>query len=292
MSFKHIFAALMVSCSLYTFTACAQVEVHEPTGGNPEWSKDYEPFQIAGNLYYVGSYDLGMYLIATSKGHILINTGLASSAEMIQRHVEKLGYKMSDIKILLTNQAHFDHMGGMAAIKKQTGATLMVMDGDVQVAESGGRSDYIMGKHGVTFAPVKVNRVLHDGDKIKLGGFKLKVLKHSGHTQGSCSYLLYNHEGKREYVILIANMPKMLPDVEPAGMEGYPDVAKDFEYTYNAMPKLQFDLWVAAHASQFRLHDKHKPGDKYNPEVFRDREGYLDVIKNLQQEYLDKKNKK
>ncbi len=270
--------------------AAAQADVHEPKGGNPEWVKDYEPFQMAGNLYYVGSYDLAMYLITTSEGHILINTGLASSAKMIQNHMKKLGFKMSDIKILLTNQAHFDHMGGMAAIKKMTGAQLMINEGDVQVAEDGGASDYVLGGHGATFQPVKADRILHDGDKISLGITALTMLNHPGHTKGSCSYILTVNEGKKSYKILIANMPKMLPEVNPAGMHGYANVGKDFEYTYAAMLKLQFDLWVAAHAGQFRLHDKHKPGDKYNPEVFRDRKGYEEVIKSLQKEYLDKKD--
>lgn len=291
MSYKFLRTAIVVAYTLCIFTANAQVQVKEPTGGNKEWTQDYEPFRIAGNLYYVGSYDLGMYLITTPAGHILINTGLASSATMIQRHVEKLGFKISDIKILLTNQAHFDHMGGMAAIKKLTGAMLMVDEGDVQVVESGGSSDYVLGKYGVTFEPVKVDRILHDGAKISLGGTDLTLLHHPGHTKGSCSYKLTVKDGAKNYTILIANMPKMLPEVNPAGMEGYADVAKDFEYTYATMPKLDFDIWVAAHASQFGLHDKHKPGDKYNPAAFSDRKGYLDAIETLHKEYLEKKGK-
>lgn len=289
MLYKHLRTAIVMACTLCIYTANAQVQVKEPTGGDPNWTKDYEPFRIIDNLYYVGSYDLGMYLITTPAGHILINTGLASSAAMIQRHVEKLGFKMSDIKILLTNQAHFDHMGGMAAVKKLTGAKMMVMDGDVEVAESGGSSDYVLGKYGVTFEPVKVDRILHDGDEIALGDFKIKVLKHPGHTRGSCSYIFNAFYKKAIYRVLIANMPKMLPEVNPAGMEGYADVGKDFEHTYNVMPKLPFDLWVAAHASQFGLHKKHKPGAACNPDAFCDRKSYEATIEELHQEYLEKR---
>lgn len=288
---KYLPATALVVAMSYT-PSHAQVQVKEPTNINPEWNKDYEPFRIAGNLYYVGTYDLACYLVTSPQGHILINTGLAASADMIKKHVEQLGFKMSDIKILLLNQAHYDHMGAVAAIKKSTGAKLMVDAGDVKVVESGGEADYILGKYGVLFAPVKVDRVLHDGDEIKLGKTSLTMLHHPGHTTGSCSFVMETHDGKRAYSILIANMPKMLPEVEPAGMKGYPNVAKDFEYTYSAMPKLKFDLWVAAHASQFNLHEKHKPGDAYNPEAFRDQKGYEETIAELHQEYLDKKNGK
>lgn len=284
---------LIAACSLLSISSVhAQIKVVEPTSIDSQWIQDYEPFQIVGNLYYVGSYDLAMYLITTATGHILINTGMSSSAEMIKKHVEQLGFKMSDIKILLTTQAHFDHMGGMAAVQKMTGAVLMVDEGDVEVVESGGSADYVLGKYGATFQPLKVDRVLHDGDKISLGGTELTMLHHPGHTKGSCSYILTVKDEKRSYKVLIANMPKMLPEVDPDSMPGYPDVAKDFEYTYAVMPKLKFDIWVASHASQFKLHEKHKPGDKYNPEAFRDPEGYLSNIANLHKEYLEKKGER
>ncbi|MBS1772411.1 MAG: subclass B3 metallo-beta-lactamase [Bacteroidetes bacterium] len=287
---KNVLALLFIATSLF---ANAQPQVKEPTFGSAEWSQDYEPFRIAGNLYYIGSYDLGMYLITTPQGHILINTGLAASADMIQKHMEQLGFKATDIRIMLSNQMHFDHAGGMAAVQKLSGAKVMIMEGDEGVAQDGGKSDCTMGSIlGVTFAPVHIDRILHNNDKIELGGVVLTALKHPGHTKGSCSYMLTVKDGAKKYKVLIANMPKMLPEVEPNGMESYPNVAKDFEYTYAVMPKLQFDLWVAAHASQFDLHKKHQPGDKYNPEAFRDRKGYLEKIEVLHKEYLDKKGTK
>ncbi|MEO6843853.1 MAG: MBL fold metallo-hydrolase, partial [Ginsengibacter sp.] len=101
------------------FTISAQ-KVTEPKT-TEEWSRPYEPFRIAGNLYYVGTYDLGCYLITTTKGNILINTGLAASAQQIKHNVEKLGFKFNDIKILLITHAHYDHVGALAEIKKMTG---------------------------------------------------------------------------------------------------------------------------------------------------------------------------
>ncbi len=288
---KQLLLIILLVTSGLLVNKPVSAQVHEPELDHPEWKQAYEPFRIAGNLYYVGTYDLASYLITTSKGHILINTGLASSADMIAKNIAALGFKAADIKILLTNQAHFDHMGGMAAMQKMSGAQMMADEGDVQVIEDGGSSDYIMGGKGSLYEPVKVSRVLHNGDKITLGDMELTLLHHPGHTKGSCSYLFTVKDAKRSYRVLIANMPTALEEVIPSGMPTYPDVGKDFAYTYSTMPKVKFDIWFAAHASQYELHKKHKPGDKYNPEVFRDRKGYDAAVARLHKDYLKRAKK-
>lgn len=255
-----------------------------------EWVQDYKPFRIAGNLYYVGSYDLCCYLITTPKGHILINTGLPGSDTMIRRHVEALGFKFSDIKILLTNQVHFDHVGAMAAIKKMTGASVMVDDKDAPVLADGGNSDYTMGGKGPIFQPVKANRLLHDRDTVKLGDMRIIILHHPGHTKGSCSFLFDVKDKARIYRILIANMPTILEETKFPGMLTYPEVGKDYAYTLEAMKGLSFDIWVAAHASQFDLHKKHTPEDGYRPDAFFDRAGYDTTISQLRDAYLKRVN--
>jgi metallo-beta-lactamase class B len=249
------------------------------------WTKPYAPFRIAGNLYYVGTYDLACYLITTPKGHILINTGLATSVPMIDKNIESLGFHLNDVRILLTTQGHYDHVAGMAEIKKLTGAKMMVHEGDVQVLEDGGDSDFIFGGKGPMFTPVKVDRVLKDGDEIQIDETKLVVLHHPGHTKGSTSFLLNVKDDKRVWKVLIANIPSILSETNLSGMTSYPQVGKDYRYTLDAMKKLQFDLWVASHASQFALHDKHKPGDAYNPMIFSDRSGYDALVNAMEREY-------
>lgn len=260
-------------------------KVQEPTVTNPEWSKPYPPFRIVGNLYYVGTYDLGCYLITTSKGNILINTGLAASASQIKNNIQTLGFKLSDTKIFLTTQAHYDHLGAMAAIKKMTGARVMADEQDAAVMADGGSSDYALGGQGSTYQPVKPDRLLHDGDTILLGETKLVMLHHPGHTKGSCSFLIDIKDEKRTYRILIANMPTIVTEKKFADVTDYPSIAKDYAYTLNAMKKLSFDIWVASHASQFNLHSKHKPGDTYNPSAFIDRAGYDNLLNDLQKQY-------
>lgn len=264
--------------------------VHEPKNHPKEWSKPYEPFRIAGNLYYVGTYDLASYLIVTEKGNILINTGLADSLPIIKNNIKKLGFTYSDIKILLLSQAHYDHLGAMADIKKETGAKLYVDYADADVMTSGGKSDYEMGKYGVTFKPVNPDFILKDRQWVTLGNTKLMMLHHPGHTKGSCSYLFETRDKSRSYKVLIANMPSIIIDHKFSEVSTYPDIAKDYAYTFTEMKKLDFDIWVAAHASQFSLHEKHKPTDSYNPKAFMDKKEYFDELNDLEKEYLEKKS--
>src|SRR3954463_14090960 len=134
------------------------------------WTEPFPPFRIAGNLYYVGSRGLANYLIATPQGHILINSDLEANVPLIRASIEKLGFKLSDVKILLISHAHWDHDAGSAKLKELTGATYMVMDADVPVVESGGKADFQYGNDPATlYTPTRVDRVLHDGDEVKLG---------------------------------------------------------------------------------------------------------------------------
>src|SRR5450432_2915111 len=162
-------ALLIASLSLAGLQSTAQ-QLIPPPSMQPNWSQDYEPFRMAGNLYYVGTYDLACYLITTPQGHILINTGLPGSETMIRSHVEALGFRFSDIKILLATHAHFDHVGAMAEIKKMTGAKMMIDEKDAPVLADGGNSDYLFGGKGSMFLPVSADSLLHDQDTVKLGG--------------------------------------------------------------------------------------------------------------------------
>lgn len=284
-------AVFFIGLSFISLLATAQ-NVTEPQNLDPEWSKPYQPFQIVGNLYYVGTYDLACYLITTSKGNILINTGLAASAPMIKANVEALGFKFSDIKILLTTQAHYDHMGAMADIKKQTGATMMVDKEDAGVMADGGDSDYALGGHGSLYKPVKADHLLHNGDTVKLGNMQLVMLHHPGHTKGSCSFIFVVRDSHRSYRVLIANMPSIVTDKKFSDIAAYPNIATDYAYTFNSMKNLSFDIWLSSHSSQFGLHTKHKPNDQYNPTAFVDRVGYDAKLNDLQDQFLKKMEQK
>lgn len=249
-----------------------------------EWVAPYQPFRIAGNLYYVGTYDLACYLITTPEGHILINTGTVESVPMIRKSIAQLGFKFTDIKILLATHAHFDHVGGMAAIKKMTGAQMMINEKDAPVLADGGFSDYALGGK-VSFAPIKANRLLHDHDTIALGGMQVVMLHHPGHTKGASSFVFTVKDSARSYRVLIANMPSIITSKKFSDIAAYPGIAKDYAYTLADLKKQQFDIWLASHASQFNLHQHHKPGDAYNPMAFSNRAEFDEAVKGLQEDY-------
>lgn len=281
---------IVVILAAFALTNINAQKVNEPKDHPKEWSQSYEPFRIAGNLYYVGTYDLASYLIVTNKGNILINTGLADSLPIIKNNIKKLGFKYQDTKILLLTQAHYDHLGAMADIKKETGAKLYVDEADADVLKSGGKSDYELGKYGVTFKPVKPDYILKDKNVVTLGDAKLTMLHHPGHTKGSCSFLFETKDSKKSYKVLIANMPTIIIDKKFSEVTAYPSIEKDYEYTLNAMKNLDFDIWVTSHASQFDLHKKHKPKDKYNPTVFMNKKEYQDELDSLEKDFLKKKS--
>src|SRR3954447_629158 len=162
----------------------------------PDWTQPFPAFRIADNLYYVGSKGLASYLMTTPQDHILINSSLEESVPLIRASVEKLGFKFSDIKILLISHAHWDHNAGSDIIKKLTGAKYMVMDADVDVVESGGKTDFQYGNDPTSlYIPTKVDHVLHDGDQVTLGGVALTAHLTPGHTKGCTTWTMKVQEG-------------------------------------------------------------------------------------------------
>lgn len=289
-SFRHSFFGLVFL--IFSFQLSAQVVKEPSSADHPEWSKPYRPFRIAGNLYYVGTYDLGCYLVTTSKGNILINTGLAASASQIKKNIESLGFRFSDTKLLLTTQAHFDHLGAMAAIKKMTGAKVWVNAPDAAVMADGGASDYAFGSGVASFAPVKADSLLKDGDTIRLGNVTMVMLNHPGHTKGSCSFLVKTKDEKKAYTVLIANLPTIIVDQKFDDVKAYPGIAADYQHTLSSLKAVRFDLWVASHASQFDLHSKRKPGDPYNPAIFSDKTSFYNAVADLEKQYKEHLKKK
>ena len=165
--------------SLAVFGLCLALTAAAPAPDTSNWNQPVEPFRVIGPVHYVGTNELAAFLIATPAGHVLIDGGLPESAPLIEASIRKLGFEPAAVEVLLTTQAHFDHVGSLAALKKVSGGRLEVMDGDVPVIESGGGADYLFGEGGVQaglryrFDPVKVDRTLRDGDTVTLGGVTL-----------------------------------------------------------------------------------------------------------------------
>src|SRR4029077_6328522 len=192
---------LLVSCVLLFSLTGAECVFAQ---GNPDWTEPFPPFRIADNLYYVGSKGLANFLITTPQGNILINSDLEANVPLIQASVEKIGFKFKDTKILLISHAHWDHDAASATIKELTGATYMIMDADVPVVESGGKADFQYGNRPeFLYPPAKVDRVLHDGDEVKLGGAVLVAHLTPGHTKGCTTWTMKVTEGGKTYNVVI-----------------------------------------------------------------------------------------
>src|SRR5688572_12682266 len=250
---------------------------------NPEWTTALPPFQIADNLYYVGSQELAAYLVTTPAGNILINANLETSPPQIRASVEKLGFKWADTKILLNSQAHFDHMAGAPQILRETGAKNMVMEGDADVVESGGRTDFLAAKNAVPpFPPAKVDRILRDGDTVELGGVKLTAHKTAGHTRGCTTWTLPVHlpgePADQLCNAVIVGGVMFWSDFRliDAGEQkaSYPGIAEDFARTFRVLQSLPCDLFLGAHGSYFGLKSKLPRLQKEGPQVFLDPAGY------------------
>jgi metallo-beta-lactamase class B len=254
---------------------------------DPSWTTPITPFKIADNLYYVGSRDLAAYLVTTSAGNILINANLDSSPPQIRASVEKLGFHWADTKILLNGQAHYDHLGGAAQIVRETHAQDIVMDGDVKVAESGGHADFMATSKLMAFYPsVKVDRILHDGDSVTLGGLTLTAHKTPGHTRGCTTWTFRAHvpgdpADKLRDVVIVGGV-SFWSDYRLADLPGrpssYPGIAQDYEYAFTVLRLLPGDIFLGAHGAYFNLAAKLARYPTEGPKVFIDPVGYAEFI--------------
>lgn len=246
---------------------------------SPDWTEPFPPFRIAGNLYYVGSRGLASYLVATPQGHILINSGLEESVPLIRASVEQLGLAFSDIKVLLISHAHWDHDAGSAAIKKLTGAKYMVMDADVGVVESGGKTDFQYGSVPADlYPPTKVDRVLHDGDQVTLGGATLVAHLTPGHTKGCTTWTMTVRERDITYDAVIICSLNVNPGYQLVNNRQYPKIAADYERAFRVMKSLPCDLFLGAHGAYFGLDSKYAQLTADVPTPFVDPDGYTRYV--------------
>ena len=215
---------------------------------NPDWHRPFPAFKIAGNLYYVGTADLAVYLINTPQGNIVINSDFKEDVPLIHKSIEQLGFKYADTKIILISHAHGDHDEGVGVIKQETGAKLMVMDADVPSVES-----MAPGRPGA-----HVDRVLHDGDTVELGGAKLIARLTPGHTKGCTTWTMQVQEGGRTLNAVIIGSPNVNPGYILVGNQNYPQIAQDYVKTFQVLKALPCDLFLGAHGAYFGLKAKYE----------------------------------
>ena len=277
MLLRSLFRSLLLTFALFS-SAFAQV--------NPDWTTNHAPFRVVGNVYYVGSKDLASYLITTPEGDILINSNLPSSVPQIRKNIEALGFHFKDVKILLISHGHWDHAAGSAEIKQLTGAKYMVMEADVPVVESGGKMDFQYGAEaGSHFPATKVDRVLHDGDLVKLGGVVLVAHKTPGHTKGCTTWTIKVQEKGRTYNVVIVGSPNVNPGYKLVNNTAYPGIAEDYELTFHTLRSLPCDVFLGAHGGYFGMEAKYARMSAGGENPFVDPQGYANYVAEREQTF-------
>ena len=238
------------------------------------WEEPTEPVHIVGPLYFVGTRGLGVFLFATPEGHILMNTGMPSSGPMIVESIKALGLKLEDIKIMINGHAHIDHAGAFAYLKQQIpGAQLAVMREDVPAMESGDKGDFKYGDDFV-YPPVKADRILRDGDTVRLGDVALTAYLTPGHTRGATTWVTSIVDSGKSYVVAFPDGAGFNPGYRLTKDPSYPGIAGDYRRTHHFLEMLKPDIWLAQHNEYYDLDGKQRRAETEGVSAWIDPEGY------------------
>jgi metallo-beta-lactamase class B len=249
-----------------------------------DWNKPFPPHKVIGNVYFVGTGELGSFLITTPEGHILVNSDFETTVPFIRASVEKLGFKFSDIKILLGSHAHGDHMEGDAMVKEFTGAKVMAMDLDLpalKLMKPGGKEH-------------PVDRVLKDRDEVKLGGTTMVAYLTAGHTKGCTSWYFKTQEGGKPYDVLILGSIGVNPGYILVNNKNYPQIADDYVRSFKTLRALHVDVFLASHGVFYGLDEKYPKLGKQEANPFIDPAGFqahIDLKEKEFQTELEKQKK-
>lgn len=250
-----------------------------------QWNKPVAPFRIAGNLYYIGSNELSSFLITTADGHIVIDTGAAETLPQVLQNIGRLGFRAEDVKLILTSHAHYDHVGGVAAMKRLTRAKVVISSDDARLAARGGKDDPQFGD-SVMFEPFKADRVIRDLEPVRLGDVELTPHLTRGHTKGCTTWSMHVDDGgtQREAIFICS---VTAPDYKLVGNAAYPDAIDDYRASFRRLRELKPEIFLAAHGSFFGLMNKKDLlGSATNP--FVDPEGYAAFVDRSERE-IEKK---
>lgn len=214
-------------------------------GDPPAWSVPVKPFRIAGDVYYVGTQGLAAYLVASSQGAILLDGTTAQNASLVERNIEAVGVPLRSVKLLISDHAHHDHVGALAQIKRDTGATFLASAGDAWALEHGqprGDTDYTP----TSFPPIKVDRTVGDGERIQLGEITLIAHLTPGHTPGCTSWsTTVSERGKTLDVLFLCSIT--VAGNILVGNRAYPEIAEDYRNTFDKLAKMRADILLTSH---------------------------------------------
>jgi metallo-beta-lactamase class B len=229
-----------------------------------DWDEPFSPYKIVGNVYYVGTKGLASFLITTPSGNILINSDFERNVPTIRESVEKLGFRFGDTKILLGSHAHNDHMEGDAMVKELTGARVMAMAEDVPALERMRPGN----------KPHPIDRVLHDGDQVTLGGTTLVAHLTPGHTKGCTTWTMKAQDSGKTYYVVIVGSVNVNQGYILVGNKRYPQIAEDYVRTFRILEALPVEVFLGAHGDVYGMETKYARMKAGGPNPFIDPDGY------------------
>jgi metallo-beta-lactamase class B len=262
--------------------------VRDGVAQNNSYTEPFEPFKIVGNLYFVGTRGVSSFLLTTSAGHILIDTGVEAAVPQVRANVEKLGFKITDIKILLSSHAHFDHVGGHAEMQRITGATAMAVGEDAVSLSSG--SD-ISALSGPGWKRVAVGRVLRDGEDVVLGDVTVKANLTPGHTKGCTTWTAVVRDGGKSYRVVFVGGTSVNEGVRLLGNTRHPTIIADYTRTFRVLKELSADIFLAQHPRMFNMEAKVARMKAGDANAFVDPEGYRAFVADAEKAYLTQLNR-
>jgi metallo-beta-lactamase class B len=266
------------------YTYMQQSLFQRNVGGPEDQTTQFPPHKIIGNIYYVGTGSLSVFLVATPQGNIIINSTYERNIPVILKSVEQLGFKLSDTKILLGSHAHGDHQEGDALFKQVTGAQVMAMAEDVPALEA-------MKPGGKTHP---IDKVLHDGDEVTLGGSTLVAHLTPGHTRGCTTWTMKVQENGKSYNVVIICSMGVNPGVKLVNNPDVPQIAAEFTRGFETMRSLPCDVPLGSHTGMYNMKEKYAKLEKGGPNPFIDPAGYkieMDIDEAMFHAILDQQQK-
>lgn len=276
----------LLLCSM-SVTAAQEWTPVSPADDDPQRTEKVEPFEIADGVYFVGArLHLPSYLFTTPQGHILVDTTYDELVPEIAGNIKKLGFEVDDVKLLLASHAHHDHVGGHASMREITGATTLATAADAEVIESGGKADF---RDRGLWAPATVDRIIVDGEKVRLGDRVMTAHLTPGHTKGCTTWTTVVEDGGKTYDLAILGGLRVNTNEPLIGHPDFPDMPQQFAWSFARLKVLPVDIFLGAHGYWFNLQEKHKrmtSGAVNNP--FIDPEGYRLALSAFEAAYLDR----
>jgi len=270
---------------LVTLTQCAgQAGV---PGKMQQWNRSFPPYRVMGDIYYVGTNEIALFLITTPAGHILLDTGFEASVPMLRDNIEELGFRYGDIKLILTSHAHIDHVQAHALVRQQTGARVVVSTADAAFVENGGKGETVYdGVFEWTRCPV--DRRVADGERVELGGVSLTAHLTPGHTLGATTWTTQVQDQGRSLAVVFFPSANINPGVRLIDNPRYPQIARDFAGSFATWKGLACDVFLADHGEFYDMKAKYRrlqSGASTNP--FIDPDGYRRFVAESERRFLE-----